>query len=204
MKYCVATVKGGSCKSTTVGYLGEGLSRLGRRVVVVDADPQGTLLEWQEAAGEAGEPLSPEVVGMPSGVMIRRQLGGLNAKFDDVIIDCPNRDSGIIEAALAAADFAIIPMVPGVEEMRRAHLALQMASRAGVPARILLVRVDVRTNLYQEVLGVLDAGEVPRFRSVIRTRADIAATVGAKRPDQLHDYADLATEVQEVTLVVHA
>jgi len=51
-------------------YLAEALARVGRRVLVVDADPQGTLLEWEAAAIEAGVPLSVTVDGLPSAVLL--------------------------------------------------------------------------------------------------------------------------------------
>jgi hypothetical protein len=55
--------------------------------------------------------------------------------------------------------------------------------------------------LTRGVLEVLDAEEVPRFQAVIRRLADIAATVGKGRPDQLHDYEHLAEEVSHARQV---
>ena len=44
--YVVANRKGGCSKTTTVGALGSGLSRLGYKVLVIDMDPQGNISDW--------------------------------------------------------------------------------------------------------------------------------------------------------------
>lgn len=196
MIYVVEAVKGGVGKSTSAMYLAEALSRRGRRVLVIDADPQGTLLEWEAAAAEAGIPLSVRVEGLPSAVLLRRRLASVAEGFDVLVVDCPNREVGVIEAALEQADLAIVPAPPGVEELRRARAGLALARAAGIPARILVTLVDSRTALAREVVEVIDEGGLPRFCSVVRRRAEIAATVGASRPIGLHDYADVAVELE--------
>ncbi|MGI8751268.1 MAG: AAA family ATPase [Acidimicrobiales bacterium] len=197
MIFVVEAVKGGVGKSTTALYLGEALARRDcRRVLVVDADPQGTLLEWDAAATDVGNPLSVSVEGLPSAVMLRRRLSGIAERFDTVVVDCPNRDVTIIEAALEQADLAIVPVPPGVEELRRGRAALSLADAAHVSARILVTLVDLRTALTREVLEVIDEEGLPRFRTLVRRRAEIASTVGAGRPGPLHDYSHVADELE--------
>jgi chromosome partitioning protein len=192
----VESVKGGVSKSTTTAYLGEALARAGRKTFVVDADPQGTLLEWEAAAAEAGRPFAARIEGMPSAVLLRRRLASTTVGYDTVLVDCPNRDVGIIEAALELADLAIVPLPPGVEELRRARAGLALASDAGVPARLLVTLVDSRTSLARQLLDVIDEEGLPRFATVVRRRADIANTVGASRPVLLHYYTYLADELK--------
>lgn len=196
MIYVVEAVKGGVGKSTTALYLGEALARRGRHVLVVDADPQGTCYEWDAAATDMGEPLGVTVEAMPSVPVLARRLLPHSAGFDVTIVDSPNRDLGIINEALSHADLAIVPMPPGVEELRRGRAAITLAAQRDVECRVLLTQVDLRTSLSHEVLEVLDGEGIPRFRSYIRRRADIAATVGVCRPLELHDYTHVAEELE--------
>jgi chromosome partitioning protein len=196
MIYVVEAVKGGVGKSTTALYLAEAFVREGRSVLVVDADPQGTVFEWDAAATDMGDPLGVTVEAMPSVPVLHRRLVSRAASFDVTVVDCPNRDVSIIDEALSCADMAIVPMPPGVEELRRGQAGLTLAAKRGIPARILLTLVDLRTTLTHEVLEVLDAESVPRFRSMVRRRADIAACVGTCRPVLLHDYAHVAAELE--------
>jgi len=197
MIYAVSAVKGGVGKSTTALYLAEALSRDGHKVLVVDADPQGTILEWEASAEASGAPLSVAVEGLPSAVLLRRRLPALISNYTDIIIDCPNRDVGIIEAAISASSLAIVPCPPGVEELRRARAAINLAEQASTSAR-LLITLYTRTILAREVTEVIDAdGTLSRFTTLIRRRASIAETVGATKPDNLYDYETLATELMK-------
>jgi chromosome partitioning protein len=198
MIYAISAVKGGVGKSTTALYLAEALSREGRKVLVVDADPQGTILEWQASAEESGAPLSVTVEGLPSAVLLRRRLPALAASYDTVIIDCPNRDIGIIEAAISASSLTIVVMQPGVEELRRGRAGIALAEQASTSARLLITLVDTRTKLVRELLEVIDADDtLSRFTTLIRRRAAIAETVGATRPENLYDYEQLAKELMK-------
>lgn len=50
---CVASLKGGSAKTTTAAYLGHVFREWGDRVLLIDADPQRSLLRWAQIAGWA-------------------------------------------------------------------------------------------------------------------------------------------------------
>lgn len=193
----VVAVKGGTGKSATSAYLAEALARTGESVGLVDADPQGTLIEWEATAADVGEAFSVPVEGLPSAVLLARRLGGFARRFGVVVVDLPNRDTDVIEATLRQADLAVVPMPPGVEELRRANAARSMAAAHGVEAKILLTLVDRRTALAAEALAVLDATGVPHYRSHIRRLAQVAASVGARRPPDVADYRLLSAEVAE-------
>lgn len=191
----VVGVKGGTGKSTTAAYLAEALARQGWPAALADADPQGTLVEWGAMALEMGEPFAVQVHPVPSVPMVRRVLPGIVASAGAVVADCPNRDVAITEAVLAQATFAVVPAPPGAEELRRATAAVSLAAQAGVLAKVLVTLVDRRAALVREMVAALDQGGWPRFGAHVRRLAQVAATVGTRRPADLADYRFVAEEL---------
>ncbi|MFD3407011.1 AAA family ATPase [Kribbella sp. NPDC058693] len=103
-------LKGGSAKTTCAAFVAHALAALGLRVCVVDADPQGSTLEWHGLA-EWNLP----VLGLPSN-MLHRQLWGVvdRSKFDVVVIDSPPLEEreGIVYSILRVATDVLVPMAP--------------------------------------------------------------------------------------------
>ncbi|WP_427896696.1 AAA family ATPase (plasmid) [Kribbella sp. GL6] len=110
-------LKGGSAKTTCAAFVAHALAALGLRVCVVDADPQGSTLEWHGLAG-----WNLPVLGLPSN-MLHRQLWGVvdPDKFDVVVIDSPPLEEreGIVASILRVATDVLVPMAPTPIEYRR-------------------------------------------------------------------------------------
>jgi chromosome partitioning protein len=69
----VCNQKGGSGKSTIAMHLAAALHALGHRVLVVDADPQNTLVRWSSSATE--HPLPLQVISLAAaGNKIHREV----------------------------------------------------------------------------------------------------------------------------------
>lgn len=105
----LAGAKGGVGKSTLTIHLASEWMRRGHRVLVVDADPQGSALAWSEVAAEAGHP-APDVVAV--GDNLRQALPGLSEGYDMTVVDLPGRQSKRVAGALALSDFAALPCQP--------------------------------------------------------------------------------------------
>ncbi len=99
--------KGGSGKSTLATNLATALHRRGRRVVLVDADPQGTARDWRAA--------SPEGVDLPPVVALDRpqmlsSISTLAADF--VVIDTPAKAEAMAAGVVRVANLALIVIQP--------------------------------------------------------------------------------------------
>src|SRR5436189_232610 len=87
---CATATTGGVGKSTTAVCLAVAALERGQRVLLVDADPQGTTRTWGEVASERGRP-SPTVVAMGAAMHRSGQLRDVAGNYDLTFIDCPPR-----------------------------------------------------------------------------------------------------------------
>ena len=79
----VLNQKGGVGKTTLAVHLATAFVRQDKRVLLLDADPQGSALDW--AAARHGKPLFP-VAGLPKS-SIHKELPSLATPYDLVVID---------------------------------------------------------------------------------------------------------------------
>jgi len=185
----VATVslvhtKGGVAKTTSALYLAAAAHRRGMDVVVVDADPQGSALEW---AADAEEPLPYPVVAAGRPLEVRNGHGL-------TIVDTPPGTARVIEEAIAAADLVVVPTGASPLDVRRVWPTLQITAHR--PTAVLLTGVDLRTRLADEVRVLLEAEGVPVFATPIVRREVIRRAYGTT-PASLHGYDDVLSELLE-------
>lgn len=114
----VVNLKGGTAKTTTAVFLAHTLRERGRRVLLVDADPQGSAQSWNE---DAPDPFPFPVVGLATRDLHRQLPGFVNTAIDAVVIDTPPLDqrAGIVGSALRAATVVVVPVAPTPMEYKR-------------------------------------------------------------------------------------
>lgn len=152
----VANLKGGTSKTTTSGFLTHALYESGRRVLAVDADPQGTLTRWQETADW---PIT--VIRLDSPKLHRNLPEIIGNRYDAIVIDTPPSDPGIVASAFRLATHIVIPMAPTPGEYERLNITRDLIEEAsalredGPPiVAVLLTRAvagAASTGVYREL-----------------------------------------------------
>jgi len=158
LRLALANLKPGTGKTTSAVWLAHVFAEAGNRVLLVDADPSGSALEWSDlAAMYPGVPPPTafpfRIVALPSPEMHRR-VPEIAQADDVVIIDAPQLEdhAAIALSALRYADEILIPCAPSpIEINRTTPVRDEISEVAGfreVPARsaILLNRCIVRAN----------------------------------------------------------
>jgi chromosome partitioning protein len=183
----VVGLKGGVGKTTLAVGLAEAAAVEHGSALLVDADPQGSAVEWAEMAGEGGGALTCQVVSAPTADL-RRFLDGMGAsKYPVVVIDTPPGSLPIIEGALAAADIAAVPVRPTILDVQRCWATLDVAAAAGVRALVVLSQVRTGIRAASAAREALAAAGTPTARYEIPMREAIAGDYGQRPSFALRD-----------------
>jgi chromosome partitioning protein len=175
-------LKPGTGKTTSAVWLAHVFAEAGHAVLLVDADPSGSALEWSDLAAiapglpaQGGFPF--QIVALPSPNLHRRvpeiaQADGV------VVIDAPQLEDhvGIAQSALRYADEILIPCAPTpIEINRTTPVGEEIAEMEAIRARpahsaVLLNRCVARAHSPANARAALEglgydvlAAAVPRL-----------------------------------------
>jgi len=179
----VAQQKGGAGKTTLLAHLAVAFARRGRRVALLDADPQGSLTLWlsqREARLGPQENLSGETSG-ESGAALERRIRELGRAADLVLIDSPPRTDDTPFAAIRASDLVLVPVQPSPMDLWATRPTLQLAATAGKPMLLVLNRLPPRGRLAGEMAALLKSFQVPIAKASLGNRTAYAAALAEGR-----------------------
>jgi chromosome partitioning protein len=130
----VAGRKGGVGKSTIVGNLAAELAAMGRSVIVLDADPQHSLVAWA-AQGEGMLSGCVEKVKGGDAGALRARARAAEEAADIVLIDTPPGMPDIAYQAALVADLVLLPCGPSPLDLFSVKEALSLSLKARAERR---------------------------------------------------------------------
>jgi chromosome partitioning protein len=209
----LANQKGGSGKTTLSMQLAGTLVRRGWRVLVVDADTQGTATRWAASAVQDERPFPAHVAGLAAaGGKIHREVKKYLGSYDFIVIDCPPAvDSPVPQSALMIADLVLIPIIPSPADIWAGRGIKQLVENVQdfnekLETRLVANMVQ-QTALGRDAMEILSDFGLPLadtqlgHRTAYRESAILGGTVhdvGAKGRKAVQEMESLAGEVLRI------
>lgn len=201
----VANLKGGVGKSNIAVNLAGALASKHVRVVLIDADAQGTAMSWA-AAGKL--PFQVDSMPLESARDTKRWIDrALSIEAGCLIVDCPPHAGDASGAAIGISDLVLIPVFSSGADLRATVQALDMVRSArairkdgGPPCLMVPSRIDRRTSSGQEIESVLKEFGEPIGPAVHQRAAFIDSLTEG---EWIGDFAPASAAHDDITALAH-
>jgi chromosome partitioning protein len=177
----LASRKGGAGKSTLTAHLAACAHAAGRRCLVIDADPQGSVTLWHSLRPGGEPPLQNAARGIDRALAYAAIDG-----YDWVFIDTAPTMWVVVQEAIRAATLVVIPARPGFFDLNAVRETVATARERNKPYCVVLnaapsKRDDKDVPVVAQARAFLDKHAIPVWAGQVSQRAGLALTLAAGR-----------------------
>jgi chromosome partitioning protein len=180
--FTVAQQKGGAGKTTLVAHLAVSWSHQGRRMAVIDIDPQGSLSQWvQQRRAERNGADIGFTFSQITGWRLAAEAERLARDHDAVLIDSPPHAETDARIAVRAATLVIVPLQPSPMDLWATRPTLELARAERRPVLLVVNRMPARSRLAGEMSERLAALEIGVAQATLGNRVAFAESLAVGR-----------------------
>lgn len=193
----IAQQKGGAGKTTLAIHLALAWAATGKRVAVIDIDPQASLSTWFRVRHERlnGDGAAIDAVAV-AGWRVTSEIERQARSHDIVLIDSPPHAETEARIAVRAGELVLVPVQPSPMDFWATKPTLDLARAEKVPALLVLNRVPPRAKLTGAMLAAFETLNVPLAETQIGNRIALAAALNEGQGILEYDPASTAaTEI---------
>jgi len=196
----VINQKGGVGKTTLSISIAAALGNRKMRVLLVDADPQGSALDWI-AVRQGAAPFA--AVGIPKPIL-HLELPKMAKDFDAILIDGPPRVYDVAKSAVMASDAVLIPVLPSQFDVWAAEESVKLLEECAVfkkqlKAAFVINRKIANTAIGRDVVKALKQYPLPVLPTVVCQRVAFAESARGRTVFELDADSPASKEIQSLT-----